>query len=283
MKSIDRLVQDTAGYYVQPVNTNAVFSNVINAYIWGNRRGSRAVTLTPKAARQFLRFALRDPDYSRNIRHRLSEMVDKDKERFSFDSRKMFDTLNDEVREMILILLEEKSLIRDYGDCIASQLLEIDGWTPEYVVAPSLGYPRARLKFTANNPADGPSVTDGYLKLPTPNSNWSLGIATTLMCIDAPRFDADLIPKLENVGRDDLKGLPMGQLKSVILQIVFIMAFGELYLAQAWKLSQAPHTRLFNKAYDLTYAWETSYRPYFEISKRLGTRSQASGAIHSSR
>jgi len=257
MESIRRIVEENSGFYVLPIDGAKVLSNLVNIHLAGNRRAARITGLPPDITEGVLTLGLQDVDTFRRLK------IEKLKAAKVLDTRTWITELDENTRGLFAALLAERTLVRDYGQCMYDSLGKIGGWETVFDIAPALGYPRRRVMLRST-PTFRDEAND-WLTIPNPASDWNRAVGSALMRLDSFRFGPTLIPGLEDPPNDDRKSLPFGALKALLRQLEQIMSIGVLYLLQGSLYSLHIHNRLFRTAYELAYAIEQQYRPYLEF------------------
>lgn len=261
---------ETAAYVAIPYDVRVGFSNVINAYLAGNRRAARVGGLDVETARKALILSYSPPDTWNN--KILDAAASTDQLRSFFDARRKLEGLDLDARAFVVALRRQQELVLDLGDCgrIDLRSKPLDAyWREEFVVMPGLGYPRPYMSLDPSiwhgvGNSDAVDAEGGCGLLPHPTSPWCFAVALSLLALDRGRLTGDLVPEVERVGHQDAKSMPFGSLEAVETQIRSLQAVLVLYAMQGMLLVAHANRRLITRSYELAYALDESARPHLD-------------------
>lgn len=247
---------------VLDVDVGAMFSNLVNTYVWTNHKASRLAALNVTSVTSLLAEALRDPD---RFGHDILGLAIDD----MLDVKNLMRLTNEPgVREYIGALFRARKYVADVGQCHATMLEETDFWSKGYVAMPAGGYPRPYLDFSPTLDMIGQDGSAALL--PRPGCPWTTAVAVTLLVLDRSRITHQLIPEFgDNVEGRHPRSKPFGTLMQWQKQLSRIQAFAALYLVQGTLLYAHSHRRLLERALELAYAVDESSRPHIEVFKRI--------------
>jgi hypothetical protein len=240
------------------VDFNVWLSNIVTLLCFGHRGGAVSAPLAKADIEKMLLQGLKSPSSWADAEHIVVQNAGKDNESrvVTFDARRKWQDVDNDVLDFMSLLMDDYHLVRDYGSCLAKLLLDSDYWTLTYDIMPSTGYAKPRMVFTQTPTNILTGVRNGWLKIPRPSDPWCMGIAFTLMAIDATRLSIDVIPPLEDQGADRASSQVMGALKSWLAQIRELHANPMFYLTQGPNLFHHLHRRWRTPVFE--EAWRTN-------------------------
>jgi hypothetical protein len=288
MKAIQRPVEEGAAYYVLPINGNVILENVMTVFCHGNRRAARVVDLGGDEIESILQAGLVDIDEWRGLKTRIlmsagqaAQEAASGSKSSMLDTRRWLDPPSMEhIRKLVYSFIADRGLQRDVGACLLQAIKQCPSWTTEFCMAPSLGYPRERLRLKEELNFEAANATYPWLQMPSPTTAWSMGIAEALMLADKPRFGERLIPAIEQKDKPNPRDIPLGAVQAFIKMLDKMQGLAALYLLQGPLLYLHMHERLFTAAYDLTYAIEEKHRPLLEFIKAAWSEIKSAVPLH---
>jgi hypothetical protein len=246
---------DIDGLSVLPVRPLTMLSNVMNVYCLANRRGSYRVSrekMMPEFVKQ-LDLSLR-PAVSWTSKSGTDDSI-------------IFEQTKDKWQKLTSILGEFTALLEalpekvdDIGRTNFRELDLVGGWSSEFVVSPSLGYPREYKAFAVQT---GIENADG-LMLPNVCGEFSRRLATTLFLMDLARLSTDLIPKPQQVDGHDVRAQPWGPFLSAEENLKTVRMMFILYAIQGQLLVAHCNRRLNEKRFELGYTLDRRLQPMMD-------------------
>jgi hypothetical protein len=251
MRGIPPNAIEIPGYLVAPIELEVMVSNVITAYCAGNRRPAFISRIDPETHEAQLNNALTSID----IWQVQVAKID------VFSLNKRTEELMEKVRGIITGLTKVPLRVSDIGNHDADIVSQLNGWTSDMVITPSVGYPRKYVRLKAD---ENRHELNG-LNIPSPSNTWCQSIAMMLLSVDQGRFTTDLLPNTEaGVGTHSARERPIGAYLALTEQMNEIFRWYFLYSLQASLFVAHANRRYYTASYELAYSEDIRARQALE-------------------
>lgn len=242
MHSIRPRYLEQAGYSVVQWNLAIALSNVLSAYLAGNRRPAFRTAISDDVAGRVYEMTMGKASEWGVIGNPKAGQA-------PFDTRDQMSAMIGKISDFMSQVFAAPVYLNDLGECNRKELSsKSDFYTEHFVVQPATGWPRSYLQFTP----DARTKTGG-VRMPGLRTPWSEGIARTLLLLDQGRFSSELIPAGSDVGHFTPRDQPFGALLVLRDQVRAIFRMFLLYAIQGPLLSLHANWRYLSAGYDIAY------------------------------